>query len=86
MVTLWGLERSLFRSGALVFAGELACLRLLIIIDRAFFISILICRTNGSSDVHFWHAGCIGPMIVEDKHILGHESAGEVSSPPPRSP
>jgi D-arabinose 1-dehydrogenase-like Zn-dependent alcohol dehydrogenase len=32
-----------------------------------------------SSDVHFWHSGCIGPMIVEDKHILGHESAGEVS-------
>ena len=30
------------------------------------------------SDVHFWHAGCIGPMIVTDKHILGHESAGEV--------
>ena len=31
-----------------------------------------------SSDVHFWHAGCIGPMIVEDTHILGHESAGVV--------
>ncbi|KAH6724560.1 chaperonin 10-like protein [Leptodontidium sp. MPI-SDFR-AT-0119] len=30
------------------------------------------------SDVHFWHAGCIGPMIVEDTHILGHESAGVV--------
>ncbi|KAA1477514.1 GroES-like protein [Dentipellis sp. KUC8613] len=30
------------------------------------------------SDVHFWHAGCIGPMIVEDDHILGHESAGQV--------
>ncbi|THY88685.1 sorbitol dehydrogenase-like protein [Aureobasidium pullulans] len=30
------------------------------------------------SDVHFWHAGCIGPMIVEDDHILGHESAGVV--------
>jgi L-iditol 2-dehydrogenase len=28
------------------------------------------------SDVHFWHAGCIGPMIVTDDHILGHESAG----------
>ncbi|KAF2430007.1 sorbitol dehydrogenase-like protein [Tothia fuscella] len=28
------------------------------------------------SDVHFWHAGCIGPMIVEKDHILGHESAG----------
>ncbi|KAF1808650.1 GroES-like protein [Eremomyces bilateralis CBS 781.70] len=30
------------------------------------------------SDIHFWHAGCIGPMIVTDKHILGHESAGEI--------
>lgn len=30
------------------------------------------------SDVHFWHAGCIGPMIVEDTHILGHESAGVI--------
>ncbi|KAI7284575.1 hypothetical protein KC352_g5515, partial [Hortaea werneckii] len=26
------------------------------------------------SDVHFWHEGCIGPMIVEDTHVLGHES------------
>ena len=31
-----------------------------------------------SSDIHFWHAGCIGPMIVTDTHILGHESAGVV--------
>ncbi|KKA29157.1 hypothetical protein TD95_004028 [Thielaviopsis punctulata] len=30
------------------------------------------------SDVHFWHHGCIGPMIVTDEHILGHESAGQV--------
>ncbi|MCJ1253583.1 L-arabinitol 4-dehydrogenase [Lignoscripta atroalba] len=30
------------------------------------------------SDVHFWHAGRIGPMIVTDTHILGHESAGVV--------
>ncbi|EON66899.1 L-iditol 2-dehydrogenase [Coniosporium apollinis CBS 100218] len=30
------------------------------------------------SDVHFWHAGCIGPMIVRGDHILGHESAGVV--------
>lgn len=30
------------------------------------------------SDIHFWHAGCIGPMIVTDTHILGHESAGVV--------
>jgi len=35
--------------------------------------------TPFSSDVHFWHSGRIGPMVVEDKHILGHESAGEVS-------
>jgi len=29
------------------------------------------------SDIHFWHAGHIGPtMIVEKDHILGHESAG----------
>lgn len=31
-----------------------------------------------SSDIHFWHAGCIGPMIVGGDHILGHESAGEI--------
>ncbi|KAL9623009.1 MAG: hypothetical protein Q9160_002728 [Pyrenula sp. 1 TL-2023] len=30
------------------------------------------------SDVHFWHAGSIGPMIVTDNHILGHESAGVI--------
>ena len=30
------------------------------------------------SDVHFWHAGCIGPMIVNGDHILGHESAGVI--------
>ncbi|KAL8950420.1 MAG: hypothetical protein Q9222_003535, partial [Ikaeria aurantiellina] len=30
------------------------------------------------SDVHFWHKGAIGPMIVTDNHILGHESAGVV--------
>ncbi|KKY22761.1 putative xylitol dehydrogenase [Phaeomoniella chlamydospora] len=30
------------------------------------------------SDVHFWHAGCIGPMIVQADHILGHESAGVI--------
>lgn len=34
--------------------------------------------TLTSSDVHFWHAGRIGPMIVEDIHILGHESSGVV--------
>ncbi|KAK2592159.1 L-arabinitol 4-dehydrogenase [Conoideocrella luteorostrata] len=37
-------------------------------------------RSTGicGSDVHFWHAGCIGPMIVTADHILGHESAGDV--------
>ena len=30
------------------------------------------------SDVHFWHAGVIGHMVVEDTHILGHESAGTI--------
>ena len=30
------------------------------------------------SDIHFWHAGRIGPMVVTDNHILGHESAGVV--------
>lgn len=30
------------------------------------------------SDVHFWHAGRIGPMVVDGDHILGHESAGVV--------
>ncbi|KAL4809286.1 chaperonin 10-like protein [Aspergillus unguis] len=37
-------------------------------------------RSTGicGSDVHFWHAGCIGPMIVTGDHILGHESAGDV--------
>ncbi|EPS25465.1 L-arabinitol 4-dehydrogenase [Penicillium oxalicum] len=37
-------------------------------------------RSTGicGSDVHFWHAGCIGPMIVTGDHILGHESAGQI--------
>ncbi|KAF2751213.1 GroES-like protein [Sporormia fimetaria CBS 119925] len=30
------------------------------------------------SDIHFWHAGCIGPMIVNGNHILGHESSGQI--------
>ncbi|KAF2868795.1 sorbitol dehydrogenase-like protein [Massariosphaeria phaeospora] len=30
------------------------------------------------SDVHFWHAGAIGPMIVTAPHILGHESSALV--------
>ncbi|EON68991.1 L-iditol 2-dehydrogenase [Coniosporium apollinis CBS 100218] len=32
------------------------------------------------SDVHFWHAGAIGPMIVTGSHILGHESSGQILS------
>ncbi|KAK6350290.1 L-arabinitol 4-dehydrogenase [Orbilia brochopaga] len=29
------------------------------------------------SDIHFWQHGRIGPtMVVEDEHILGHESSG----------
>lgn len=37
-------------------------------------------RSTGicGSDVHFWKHGRIGPMVVEDKFILGHESAGVV--------
>ncbi|KAF3938088.1 hypothetical protein ABW19_dt0205740 [Dactylella cylindrospora] len=31
------------------------------------------------SDIHFWQHGRIGPtMVVEDEHILGHESSGIV--------
>ena len=30
------------------------------------------------SDIHFWHAGAIGPMVVTAPHILGHESSGEI--------
>ncbi|KAJ9130421.1 L-arabinitol 4-dehydrogenase [Pleurostoma richardsiae] len=37
-------------------------------------------RSTGicGSDIHFWHHGCIGPMIVGGDHVLGHESAGEI--------
>lgn len=36
------------------------------------------------SDVHFWHAGCIGPtMVVRGNHILGHESSGIILSKHP---
>lgn len=38
-------------------------------------------RSTGicGSDIHFQKHGCIGPtMVVENEHILGHESAGEV--------
>ncbi|KAH0548532.1 N-terminal acetyltransferase A complex catalytic subunit ard1 [Trichoglossum hirsutum] len=30
------------------------------------------------SDMHFWHKGRVGQMVVEGPHILGHESAGVV--------
>lgn len=30
------------------------------------------------SDIHFWHAGCIGSLKVEGDCILGHEAAGVV--------
>ncbi|KAF2737143.1 GroES-like protein [Polyplosphaeria fusca] len=41
---------------------------------------VLAVKSTGicGSDIHFWHAGCIGPMIVTDTHILGHESAGTI--------
>ena len=30
------------------------------------------------SDVHYWHSGRIGPVVVKKPMILGHECAGEV--------
>lgn len=30
------------------------------------------------SDVHYWHSGRIGPVVVEGPMILGHECAGEL--------
>jgi L-iditol 2-dehydrogenase len=30
------------------------------------------------SDVHYWHAGRIGPVVVTTPMVLGHECAGEV--------
>lgn len=30
------------------------------------------------SDVHYWHQGRIGPVVVEGPMILGHECAGEI--------
>jgi alcohol dehydrogenase-like protein len=44
-------------------------------VECAFWISSLY---TSRSDIHFWHAGCIGPMIVKDNHVLGHESSGIV--------
>jgi len=32
------------------------------------------------SDVHFWQHGAIGPMVVEDTHLLGHESSALVTA------
>jgi hypothetical protein len=33
---------------------------------------------NYRSDIHFWKAGRIGPLIVESDCVLGHEAAGIV--------
>ncbi|KIW77102.1 hypothetical protein Z517_09548 [Fonsecaea pedrosoi CBS 271.37] len=30
------------------------------------------------SDLHLWHRGAIGPLIVDHSHILGHEASGVV--------
>jgi L-iditol 2-dehydrogenase len=30
------------------------------------------------SDMHFWKAGRIGSLVVEDDCVLGHEAAGLV--------
>lgn len=37
-------------------------------------------RANGicGSDLHFWHAGSIGDLIVSSPHCLGHEGAGSI--------
>ncbi|KAJ5924964.1 Alcohol dehydrogenase superfamily zinc-type [Penicillium verhagenii] len=43
----------------------------------------VIIEVQHRSDVHFWHAGCIGPMIVTGDHVLGHESAGQIVSVAP---
>ncbi len=65
--------KSQWKSGVPEFAGMFAEYRALLSSLRAGCIDL-----NDRSDVHFWHAGCIGPMIVTDDHILGHESAGVV--------
>lgn len=28
------------------------------------------------SDVHYWTHGCIGPFIVKEPMVIGHEAAG----------
>ncbi|GAB7346027.1 hypothetical protein MBLNU457_4796t1 [Dothideomycetes sp. NU457] len=37
-------------------------------------------HANGicGSDLHFWHAGSIGDLIVHSPHCLGHEGAGTI--------
>ena len=37
-------------------------------------------RSTGicGSDIHFWHVGSMGPMIIREAQIMGHESAGDV--------
>lgn len=36
------------------------------------------CTGICGSDIHLWHDGRIGPLIVDQPSILGHEAAGEV--------
>ena len=58
------------RSGAQAFAGKLHGTR--------YVQASQLILAPARSDVHFWKHGCIGPMIVECDHVLGHESAGDV--------
>ncbi len=30
------------------------------------------------SDLHLWHRGAIGPLVVDHSHVLGHEASGVV--------
>ncbi|KAF2459115.1 L-arabinitol 4-dehydrogenase [Lineolata rhizophorae] len=36
------------------------------------------CTGICGSDVHFWHDGSIGDLVVRSNHIMGYKSAGEV--------
>jgi threonine dehydrogenase-like Zn-dependent dehydrogenase len=38
----------------------------------------MLMHMENRSDIHFWKAGRIGPLIVESDCILGHEAAGIV--------
>jgi L-iditol 2-dehydrogenase len=37
-------------------------------------------RASGicGSDLHLWHRGAIGPLIVDHTHVLGHEASGVI--------